>query len=501
MKKSQLAAIADRFPPAEHLAHIKCTYDEQFFLSNTFFPTAPTVSTQEATSVTKELPGGRHLALVGCDCKPGIPREYEAGVVMQFFEAPTIIETYNVNACNEEFLKLDLMESKASVRTWADRYKAAIIRADLMARAAVRRRKEWMAAQILVHGELLLQGPLFGKKLLKFGRDECLTMKWEKDAPWDFSDKKKLTKEKFQLFLIGMEHIHNNCDSGARITKVVMGDMIHQKLANMAGWKDECKCIGARDYLPKSSRFKNLKPMPGVRKLGDYLALDIEFCTYNEWYDECKEQNAATGEKCHEPTRYLPPNGMLIICEGTDNGLMGITKHNFIQHGNAVGIGPRGAGDVHEFYNSWSENSTGCMTTEIRSKFLPIAQNINAASYVEICPLNDVVMEGLVATAARKQKEQREKAERLKEAEQRIMASHSDDYRAKIDAEVKAEAKVQLDSKDDEIKALKAEVEKSKKAEKAAQKVAGDAKKAADEAAKKAASGNPDPEGNKGPRT
>lgn len=458
MNKSQLKACTDHITPAWHLATVDCMPVETLYLTDTFFPGMDTFDRPEV-QIKRRGDGVRPLGFFTCECATGRERTLDLGYTVDTFEPASIKERMTLSPCDEVYDWLTFDEDNNNPMTWAQRFEDAAAEGDRQMAMAKRRRVEWMAAETLVKGEYVVEGHEYPKRTVGFKRDPNLTGTFEGDDAWD-SKGMNIKRLGRQIAWLARLVSRIGC---AKVDKITLGSVAADKLICLDDWMKWICCDNNNGGVVMPLNFRagatHLMPVDGVQNLGDILSIGVNVCVYDEWYDGCYT-DPATGLSCPEPTPYVPPNGMIITASGAMNGgnsgLQGRTLYGAIKDVHAIGLGPRGAGDVPEFFKSDVDFDLGCLKSVMISKPLVVPYNINASAYFEVCPMTDEDTEQMeirrdTLSAARDEREAaaEEKIDALK-------ASLKDNY-ARDTAELKRQHA-------EEIAALRTEVEQAKQA-------------------------------------
>lgn len=462
MNNKQLRACTEHMVPAWHLAAVRCLPVETLYLRDQFFPGQDTFATPEV-KITRVSDGARPLGFFTCECATARPRQLDRGYTVETFEPPSIKEKMIISPCEETFDYMTFDEDHNSPATWAQRFEDATVEGDRQMSMARKRREEWMAAQALVKGEYTVEGHQYPKRIVGFERDHNLTGEFIGKDAWDHKSMTVMRWAK-QLAYIARMVSRIGC---AKVDKIVLGSLAAECLICLDDWMKYVCCDHNNGgiYMPANFRVgaSHLMPVDGVQNLGDVLSVGVNLCIYDEWYDgNAKDEN---GMPTTEPTPYVPPNGMLVIASGGMNGgnsgLQGRTLYGAIRDVHAIGMGPRGAGDVPEFFKSDVNFDLGCYESIMASKPLIVPYNINASAFFTVCSLTDeygsqmqIRRESIKLTKAQKEAALEERVDQMKE---QFADNYARTSAATEAAHQKELLKLQQEAKDANARALAAE--------------------------------------------
>jgi len=230
------------------------------------------VSDSEAIDFAKIPRNGRKLAPFILPMAQGRPI-YDRAVQAASFKPAYVKPSDPVSPTRALQLPPGKALSPADMTPMA-RYEA--VKADIIQthKTAVTRREEWMAAQAVIYGQVIVDGPDYPATVVNFGRDAGNTIVLGSGARW--GDAGVSITDSLQ----SMVDLAHNARFGGAVNRVTMGLDAWAKARKDAGFLDrmDINIVGSETRLERG-----LLPGGEARYVGTIDGL-LDVWVYNDWY-------------------------------------------------------------------------------------------------------------------------------------------------------------------------------------------------------------------------
>ena len=232
--------------------------------------------------------------------------------------------------------------------------RADAIRMDLLAthRKKIRRREEWMLAQVLLTGQVVVSGPKYPEKLLDFRRDPNLTIDISGGAgAWNQTTAKPV--EDFQDWFELLESPATHVFFGPGTLRAAFRDEEFKDLAETRRGSE--------------SRFEMAPAELDASYAGRFRENGAELWEYKGWYKD------AQGNK-----QYFIPYGHVVIAGVA--GASGVRTYGAILDANAQ------YQEAEMWPKNWPDNDPGVEYIMTQSGPLPVLRRIDATLCAKFLP-------------------------------------------------------------------------------------------------------------------
>lgn len=269
------------------------------------------------------------------------------GHVTKTFKPAYVKPKHNINPSRA--FKRRAGEPIGGVLSPAQRRDAHITETLLDHRRMIRRRKEFMAAELLNTGQITVKGENYPEQVVNFGRDAQLTVQLAGAARWGEAGVNPL--DDLETWSGLMSTI-----GGAAGVEVVMDPLAYQQFRASADVKALLDVRRAPDVVGINvgpvARDPRVSQVRFVGSIGD-----LDFFLYN---DDAMEEDGTT-------VKLLPDHGLVMLPRGLD----GVQAHGAI-------MDPRSGLQPLEFFpTNWIENDPTVEFVMTQSAPLPVLPQIN----------------------------------------------------------------------------------------------------------------------------
>ncbi|KIP14270.1 phage major capsid E family protein [Burkholderia sp. MSHR3999] len=292
------------FDTAELVQLIQTVFEPENFLLNSFFPSVMEFETKEI--LFERFTENESIAPFVSPNVAGRPMRREGRVVQSF--APAYLKPLHAVQPEEAFRRSAGEAIGAGTLSPQERFLLATQRALQKQLRAIERRMEWMAAQALVNGSVVVVGDDYPSVTVDFARDPGNTIALAGAALWSQPTATPLDDlETWSMIILEL--------TGAAGSDVIMTPDVWNAIKNNPAFLDLFK-----RYQNLGGPLPNVLPAAQKRNLYKGQLGNFNLWVYQDWYRD--EQ----GNKIS----YLPPGTVVMVASG-DNGIAGVQAYGAIQ--------------------------------------------------------------------------------------------------------------------------------------------------------------------------
>lgn len=318
------------------------------FLLDTFFPTVLTSDREEIAFDVE--PDNLVLAPFVSPYVPGVA-ESEDAIETLFFKPGYLKPKNKVDPSKP--LKRRAGEAIGGVLTAGERRDLAIQDLLLSQREKIDRREEWMAAQIITKGYVIVEGENYPRKKVDFRRKNTFTDELTGSNRWGQDGVKP-----YALLEDWMDEL--STEVGAGVNVCIMGKDAWKFLKADSDFKD---AIDREKGQTNTAELGFQTGMPGTGQFKGRIG-DVEFWTYNGIY---KDGN--------QIKKMIDDDGVILAATGAAAGT---------RHYGAIMDGSSGYQPYQYYPKNWVENDPGFEFVMTQSAPLPVLGRPNATRYTRV---------------------------------------------------------------------------------------------------------------------